>query len=257
MEVLLLEEDLALGRFLEKGLRLEGHDVVLTTDTAGAFESAGRRVPDLAILDLGNLHGELKEQKGRRAIAMLREKAEAMSMLVLVGHGEREAGIRCLDLGADDVLEKPISFRELTARCRALERRRERFADPIVRHGEIRMDRMARKVVFGGRNVDLTSTEFRLLEALVVRQGRCASRPELLREVWKTGSENESSQKTNIVEVYINYLRKKLDKAGLGSIQSAIATVRGKGYRLISNGGGELDTVERARLVGMGKNAFA
>jgi DNA-binding response OmpR family regulator len=241
MKVLLVESDLALGRFLENGLRLEGHDVVLATDVAGAIELGGRRAPDLAIIDLAILDLERNEQTGGRLFAALRERAGAMSILVLSGHGEREAGVRCLDMGADDVLRKPISFRELAARCRALQRRREQFADPMVRHGGIQMDRMARRVVVGEREVELSATEFRLLEALVARQGECASRPELLREVWQSGPEGELGRRTNIVEVYINYLRKKLDKAGFRSVHSVIATVRGKGYRLIAAGVGSID----------------
>jgi DNA-binding response OmpR family regulator len=274
MNVLVVEGDFALGRFLEKGLRLEGHDVVLAVDAATALDCAGQRFPDLAILDMGMLkmgRSDMgrSDQNGGQLLAALTGKPRAASVLVLIGHEEREQGVRCLDMGADDVLHKPISFRELAARCRALERRREQFADPIVRHGEICMDRMARRVVLGSREVELTATEFRLLEALLARQGRCASRSDLLREVWQMEPEpgntpTGNTRRTNIVEVYINYLRKKLDGPdalevpGLAAARSAIRTVRGEGYRLDGLGSEPAGDAERAVLGGgVGRYAIA
>jgi len=264
MNVLVVEDDLALGRFLERRLRLEGHTVVLATDASSALEYVGRQSPDLAILDLAildlgpsdrGLSDQPGGQSGAQLFAALTEKPGATSILVLTENGEPEERVRCLDMGADDVLQKPISFRELAARCRALKRRREQFADPIVRHGEIRMDRMARRVVQGEREVDLSATEFRLLEALLKRRGQCASRPELLREVWQMEPEGAGAQRTNIVEVYINYLRKKLNVGVLGRVHSSIRTVRGEGYRLDAAGGDEAG--EQAALAGAGHYAVA
>jgi DNA-binding response OmpR family regulator len=129
---------------------------------------------------------------------------------------------------------KPFSFHELTARCRALLRRREQFADPVLRHGDVEMNRMERKVVRNGRLVELTVKEFSLLEFLLMRRGRCCSRSELLREVWHMSPDAG----TNVVDVYVNYLRKKLGAASVDGDDGCpvIETVRGEGYRMGSGG---------------------
>jgi DNA-binding response OmpR family regulator len=127
-------------------------------------------------------------------------------------------------------LLKPFSFHELTARCRALLRRREQFADPVLRHGDVELNRMERRVVRNGRRVELTVKEFSLLEFLLMRRGRCCSRSELLREVWQMSPDAG----TNVVDVYVNYLRKKLGAASPEGDEggSLIETVRGEGYRM-------------------------
>jgi DNA-binding response OmpR family regulator len=124
---------------------------------------------------------------------------------------------------------KPFSFHELTARCRALLRRREHFADPVLRHGDVELNRMERRVVRNGRLVELTVKEFSLLEFLLMRRGRCCSRSELLREVWQMSPDAG----TNVVDVYVNYLRKKLG-ASVAGVEGGpvIETVRGEGYRM-------------------------
>jgi len=149
---------------------------------------------------------------------------------VLTGRSQVEERVKCLNLGADDCLLKPFSFHELTARCRALLRRREQFADPVLRHGDVELNRMERRVVRNGRLVELTVKEFSLLEFLLMRRGRCCSRSELLREVWQMSPDAG----TNVVDVYVNYLRKKLGAASLEGDEggSIIETVRGEGYRM-------------------------
>ena len=109
-------------------------------------------------------------------------------------------------------------------------RRREQFADPVLRHGDLEMNRMERKVVRNGRPVELTVKEFSLLEFLLMRHGQCCSRSELLREVWHMSPDAG----TNVVDVYVNYLRKKLGAASVDGDEGApvIETVRGAGYRM-------------------------
>jgi DNA-binding response OmpR family regulator len=141
-----------------------------------------------------------------------------------------EERVKCLNLGADDCLLKPFSFHELTARCRALLRRREQFADPVLRHGDVELNRMDRRVSRSGVGVELTVKEFNLLEFLMLRRGRCCSRTELLQEVWHMAPDAG----TNVVDVYINYLRKKLS-VGDGDVDAGypvIETVRGEGYQM-------------------------
>jgi DNA-binding response OmpR family regulator len=150
---------------------------------------------------------------------------------VLTGRSDVNERVRCLNLGADDCLLKPFSFHELTARCRALLRRRETFADPMLRHGDVELNRIEHRVTHSGRAVELTVKEFALLEFLMQREGRCCTRRELLREVWQMSPDAG----TNVVDVYINYLRKKL---GAGTVAvgdgaaAVIETVRGEGYKM-------------------------
>jgi DNA-binding response OmpR family regulator len=150
-------------------------------------------------------------------------------VLVLTGRNNVDARVECLDLGADDCLLKPFSFFELTARCRALLRRREQFADPVLRYGDLRLNRIEHKVKRAGREIELTAKEFSLLEYLLLHRGECVSRSQLLAEVWQIDKETG----TNVVDVYINYLRRKLDaREPLDATTALIETVRGRGYRL-------------------------
>jgi DNA-binding response OmpR family regulator len=189
------------------------------------LEDAHSRPPDLMVLDLG-----LPRRDGTEVLAVMRSDFPNTAVLVLSGRSDLEERVRCLDMGADDFMLKPFSFHELLARCRALLRRRDRFADPVLRFGGVELDRMGRTVLFEGQPIRLTVREFKLMEFLMLRKGECCSRTELLSYVW-SGAANSG---TNIVDVYITYLRKKLnaahpeEPAGL----SAIETVRGSGYRL-------------------------
>src|SRR5215469_12685782 len=225
MRVLVVEDDAALGLFLQKGLKLQGHDVSWVGDGEAALVHAAEYQPDLIVLDLS-----LPRKDGTEVLAEVRGRLCGAAVLVLTGRSQVEERVKCLNLGADDCLLKPFSFHELTSRCRALLRRRERFSDPMLRHEDVELNRMERRVTRNGRVVDLTVKEFSLLEYLMQRSGRCCSRAELLREVWQMSPETE----TNVVDVYINYLRKKLGVAVSedGPEGSVIKTVRGEGYRM-------------------------
>lgn len=227
MQILIVEDDVALGSFLQKGMKLEGHDVEWVGDGEAALLYAEECRPDLMILDLS-----LPRKDGTEVLAEMQGRFDDMAVLVLTGRNQVDERVKCLNLGADDCLLKPFSFQELTARCRALLRRREQFADPVLRHGEVELNRMDRKVSRSGVAVELTVKEFSLLEFLMLRRGRCCSRTELLQEVWHMSPDAG----TNVVDVYINYLRKKLsvtseaEDAGY----SLIETVRGEGYQMAS-----------------------
>jgi DNA-binding response OmpR family regulator len=239
MLVLIVEDDAALLHFLDQGLKLDGHEVSLATDGEAALEAAEKLRPEAMILDLG-----LPRKDGIEVLAEMRKRFPSTSVLVLTGRADMEERVKCLDLGADDVVLKPFSFHELRARIQALSRRRNQFEDPMLRFGDLAMDRAERRVTQAGREVELTATEFSLLESLLRRRGeRVCSRRELLREVWRMplGDAAEdakaSRMETNIVEVYINYLRKKLGRGrGTGrnasSRHTVIRTVRGEGYLL-------------------------
>jgi DNA-binding response OmpR family regulator len=225
MRVLVVEDDRALGMFLQRGLSVEGHEVEWVGDGEAAVERARLWKPDLVVLDLG-----LPQRDGREVLAILSEEASRSSILVLTGRGEVEERVRCLNLGADDFLVKPFSFQELMARCRAVLRRRERYADPVVRWGDVALDRLRRTVERCGCAVELTSREFALLESLMLHQGATCSRGELLEQVWQMAPDAA----TNVLDVYVNYLRRKL--AAVCEIElpggAVIETVRGSGYRM-------------------------
>jgi DNA-binding response OmpR family regulator len=225
MRVLVVEDDRALGAFLQKGLQLDGHDVDVAGDGDAALEFAAVLPPDLMVLDLG-----LPRRDGMEVLEIMRRDFESTAILVLTGRTQLEDRVRCLNMGADDCMLKPFSLLELTARCRALLRRRERFADPILRFGGIEVNRMDRSIRYEGVPIVLTVKEYLLLEFLLKRKGGCCSRSELLTQVWHSTPDAG----TNIVDVYVTYLRRKLaavhpeDKSG----GSAIETVRGSGYRI-------------------------
>jgi DNA-binding response OmpR family regulator len=225
MRVLVVEDDPALAVFLQKGLMLEGHEVERASDGDAALEMAAQHSPDLVVLDLG-----LPCRDGGEVLEILRKDFPSSLVLVLTGRSDVQERVRCLDLGADDFVLKPFSFHELMARCRALLRRRDRFADPILHFGGVDLNRMERTVFYRGVRVALTATEFSLLEFLMLRRGASCSRAELLAEVWHSNTEAG----TNIVDVYITYLRKKLANAHPDDQlwASVIETVRRLGYRM-------------------------
>src|SRR5271168_3718744 len=178
MRVLIVEDDVALGLFLQKGLKVEGPAVTWVGDGEAALVQAAAPRPALIVLDLSR-----PRKDGSEVLAELRGRFDETAVLVLTGRSQVEERVKCLNLGADDCLLKPFSFHELTARCRALLRRRENFADPVLRHGDVELNRMERKVMRNGQLVDLTVKEFSLLEFLLKRRGECCSRSELLRDV--------------------------------------------------------------------------
>ena len=231
MRVLIVEDDAALGLFLSKALTIEGHDVELVHDGKSGLEHALLHEPDLMVLDLS-----LPQKDGLQVLEEMHGKFAGTSVLVLTGRNGVEARIKCLNLGADDCMLKPFSLNELMARCRALIRRREQFADPVLRVGEVELNRMARTVTREGRMVELTTKEFALLEHLMQARGRTCLRSDLLREVWQTSP----VAGTNVVDVYVNYLRKKLGAArveaaaGHAGPDHVIETVRGEGYAMAS-----------------------
>jgi DNA-binding response OmpR family regulator len=228
MRVLVVEDDRSLGAFLRRGLALEGHRVEWAEDGEAALVRVAASHPDLVLLDLS-----LPKLDGMEVLAAMRARHDDSVVLVVSGRNELHARVECLDMGADDYLLKPFSFSELRARCRALLRRRQQFADPVLRHGDLELHRIEHKVMRGGRTISLTAKEFALLEYLLLHQGECVSRSQLLADVWQMPEQTG----TNVVDVYVNYVRRKLDDAGQDASGFAgsgvlIETVRGTGYKL-------------------------
>jgi DNA-binding response OmpR family regulator len=217
MRLLIAEDDRALGLFLTRGLEADGHRVRIAVDGASAAEAFRQDLPDLTILDLN-----LPVKDGEQVLEEMRAADADLPVLVLTARQEVETRVRCLDRGADDFMTKPFSLHELRARCRAL-LRRKREARLQLRAGDLELDRMEHSARRGGETITLTNKEFALLEHLMLNRGQCVSRVELLDSVWRM----EPAQTTNIVDVYVNYLRRKLKDPAPGRL---IRTVRGQGY---------------------------
>jgi DNA-binding response OmpR family regulator len=217
MRLLIAEDDRALGMFLSRGLEAEGHRVRIVPDGASAVHAFREDLPDLTILDLN-----LPVMDGEQVLEAVRRQDPDLPVMILTARQEVETRVRCLDRGADDLMTKPFSLHELRARCRAL-LRRKRETRLLLRAGDLELDRMNHNARRGGEEITLTNKEFALLEHLMLNRGQCVSRVELLETVWKL----EPAQTTNIVDVYVNYLRRKLRDPSPGSL---VCTVRGKGY---------------------------
>lgn len=217
MRLLVAEDDKALGLFLSRGLESDGHRVRVAQDGLAAVDAFRQDLPDLTILDLS-----LPIKDGEQVLAEIRALDGDLPVLVLTARQEVDTRVRCLDLGADDLMVKPFSLHELKARCRAL-LRRKREARLQLRASDLEIDRLNHTARRGGAPIVLTNKEFALLEHLMLNRGQCISRVELLDSVWNM----EPVQTTNIVDVYVNYLRRKLKDPPPGYL---IRTVRGQGY---------------------------
>jgi two-component system, OmpR family, copper resistance phosphate regulon response regulator CusR len=220
MRLLLAEDDQPLANFLRKGLEAEQYAVDVTGDGEDARLMASEYDYDLVILDV-NLPGA----SGLDVLSHVRTRKPNLPVLLLTGHSRVEDRIRGLDLGADDYLTKPFSFSELAARVRALLRRSARPLQTELRVDNLVLSRVEHKVVRGDRNIELTPKEFALLEYLMRNAGRPVSRAMIIEHVWNLGFDSM----TNVVDVYINYLRKKVDE---GFERKLIRTVRGLGYQI-------------------------
>jgi DNA-binding response OmpR family regulator len=203
--------------FIARSLEKEDYAVTLVSDGAAAATAIASADYDLLLLDL-DLTGEV----GMRVLEVARQLGNGMRVLVLTAHAaEVETRIACLEAGADDCMMKPFAMRELKVRCRALVRRQDGGA--VLRCGGLELNRMQQSLECGQESIALSRREFGLLEYLMLNRGRCVSRAMLLERVW---SSSEAGN-TNVVDVYINYLRRKL-----GPSASLIETVRGQGYRI-------------------------
>jgi DNA-binding response OmpR family regulator len=219
VRILLVEDEDRIASFVVKGLAAEGHMVERAVGVMEAVEMAMSRDYDLVLLDL-----LLPDGHGREVLERVRGSKPDLPVLVLSALGEVDDKVDLLDLGADDYLTKPFSMRELSARIRASVRH-GRAASTVLAVGELSLDTRTRVVTRGDRAADLPSREFSLLEYLMRHAGQVVTRQQLLDAVWGFDFETGS----NVVDVYVGYLRRKLDAPGSPSV---IETVRGAGYRV-------------------------
>lgn len=221
MQVLVVEDDRNLRRFLSKALREEGYGAVEAESGDRALDRALDARYSCIILDV-----MLPGRDGFDVVTELRSRGVFTPVLMLTAKDELESRVRGLEVGADDYLTKPFDLAELLARVHALIRRAElRHKDATLSVGSLTLDPLTRQVTQGGRRVDLSAREFALLEFLMRNAGRTVSRSRIAEAVWNYQFDPE----TNVVDVYVNYLRKKLF---LGKRTTPIQTVRGTGYRL-------------------------
>jgi len=220
MRLLIAEDDAALASFVRKGLEAEHYAVDVSEDGEQARSLAAELDYDLVVLDLN-----LPRLDGVAILRHLRTRKPSIPILVLTGRNRVEDRVQCLDFGADDYLGKPFSFTELSARIRALLRRSHLPAESVLTVADLKLDRVERRVERAGRRIELTSKEFALLEYLMRNAGRRITRAMIIEHVWNLSFDTC----TNVVDVYINYLRRKIDD---GFSLRLIHTIRGVGYEL-------------------------
>jgi DNA-binding response OmpR family regulator len=219
MRVLIVEDDQAIVRFLERGLAAHGHQSISADNGQDGVLMATDESVDFVLLDI-----MLPGMDGQEVLRRIRARRPGVPVLMLTARDEVRDKISALDGGADDYLTKPFDFEELLARMRALVRRADQPEAARIQMGDLKMDLRSHRVWRGDKLVELSSREFALLEYFVRHQGQVLSRQQILSAVWDYAFDPGS----NVVDVYVSYLRNKLDRRGEPSL---IATVRGSGYR--------------------------
>jgi two-component system copper resistance phosphate regulon response regulator CusR len=221
MRILIAEDDVPLAHFLRQGLEAENYAIDVCYDGHQALQMASNQEYDSVVLDLN-----LPDHDDISVLKQVRVARASLPVIVLTARNRVEDRVECLDAGADDYLTKPFSFLELSARLRALLRRSHLPTSTVMTIADLKLDRVERRVERSGRRIDLTAKEFTLLEYLMRNSGRQVTRDMILEHVWNL---TLSTGSTNVVDVYINYLRKKIDD---GLTPKLIHTLRGIGYEL-------------------------
>lgn len=219
MRILIVEDQKKTAQFLRKGLVEQGYAVDVATEGREAETLAKLHDYDLIVLDV-----MLPGQDGLQVCQNLRKQKVHTPILMLTALTATEDKIKGLDCGADDYLGKPFEFSELLARVRALVRRHQ-GAKPRLKVGDLELDTATRKATRGGKEINLTTKEYALLEYLMQRAGQVVTRTAISEHVWDIHFDNES----NVIDVYINFLRKKIDQ---GYETRLLHTVVGAGYVL-------------------------
>jgi heavy metal response regulator len=221
MRILVVEDERKVALFLKKGFQSEAFAVDIASDGPEGLKLALTASYDAIILDL-----MLPNMDGMRLLEEIRREGVRTPVLILTARGEVEDRVRGLNLGADDYLPKPFSFSEVVARVRALLRRASfDLRGSVLEAGDLTMNLLTRSVVRAGRAITLTNKEFELLEYLLRNKGRVVSRVTLTEHIWDMDFDSE----TNVVDVLVNRLRRKIDDGFTGRM---IHTVRGVGYVL-------------------------
>ena len=224
MRILIIEEDVPLASIIHQQLTAEGYETEVCGEVEAAWLTARRDSFDLILLDLDS-----GNRSGVSLLLRLRAEKPRVPLLSLAARGDVASRVESLDAGADDCITKPFSFVELSARIRALLRRSQSASSMVLKVGNLQLDRVERRVERGGRPIELTGKEFSLLEYLMLRAGQRVTRAMILDHVWNLTSDRT----TNVVDVYINYLRQKIEGE---AEEQLIHTVRGVGYEVRCHG---------------------
>jgi DNA-binding response OmpR family regulator len=216
MRILAVEDEPAILRMLERGLTASGHQVLTAENGEDGAILATDEGVDLVLLDIS-----LPGMSGHDVLSRVRARRPELPVLMLTARDDIGNKVRALDAGADDYLTKPFAFEELLARIRALTRRADQSSATTLEVGDVRLDLLGRRAWRGDRPMELSNREFTLLEYLLRHAGQVLSRTQILFAVW----EYDADPSSNVVDVYVRYLRRKLGDP------SPISTVRGSGYR--------------------------
>jgi DNA-binding response OmpR family regulator len=219
MRILVVEDERKVASFIRQGLEEEGHVVEVARDGAAALDLLLDSTPyDLVVLDV-----MLPKRDGLDVLKTLRARGVRTPVLILTARDAVADKVAGLDLGADDYLTKPFAFEELLARVRALLRRGTDQRAAVLRLGDLTLDPVTREARRGRRRIELTAREYSLLDYFLHQPGRVLTRPMIAEHVWGLDFDSES----NIIDVYIGYLRRKVDAPGESRL---LHTLRGSGY---------------------------
>ncbi len=220
MRILVIEDEDKVASFIKRGLEEERYAVDVAPDGDEGMALAELAPYDVIVLDL-----MLPGMNGFQILKRLRDEGVATPVIILTARNAVDDKIRGLDLGADDYLTKPFAFAELLARVRALLRRGQPQTSPVLKVADLTLDPAARRVTRAEQRIELTAKEYALLEYLMRHHGRVLTRTMISEHVW----DQTFDSYTNVIDVYVNYLRKKVDQ---GFEPKLIHTVRGVGYTL-------------------------
>ncbi len=219
MRILVVEDEAPLREQLVQRLRTEGYAVDEAADGQDGVFYGNEYPIDLAVVDIG-----LPKLSGIEVIKDIRSNEKRYPILILTARGRWQEKVEGLEAGADDYMVKPFHMEELLARIRALIRRSAGEADPVIRCGEVTLDTRSQEVAVNGSRLDLTAYEFRMLHYLMLNSGKVISKLELTDHIYDEDADRDS----NVIEVFIGRLRKKLDP---DNSLKPIETLRGRGYR--------------------------
>lgn len=219
MKILLVEDESKVANFIMRGLEEEGYSVDVADDGKRGLDLVTSREYDILLLDI-----MIPEIDGLEVLKRMRAAGIETPVLIITAKSTKEDVIKGLDSGSDDYLTKPFSFEELLARIRALLRRSRKPVPLTIEYREIVLNPYNRKLIISGKEAELTEKEFLIMEYMIKNSERVLARREIAEYVWQ--SQDDSS---NIVDVYVNFLRKKIEQLSDGKF---IHTVRGVGYIL-------------------------
>lgn len=225
MKILVIEDEPRIAKYIKKGLELKSHIVDVAHDGGEGYDLASVEKYDVIILDR-----MLPQLNGMEICRKLRNEKNPTPILMLTAKTQVEDRVEGLEAGADDYLTKPFAFAELLARLNALSRRPPQTTSNILQAGNLILNNTTNQVIRNGKSINLSKKEYALLEFLLRHQGQTLTKEQLLEQVWAY----DSDVLPNTVQVYIGYLRTKIDRA-FPKEQKLIHTIRGFGYRLNGN----------------------